>query len=526
MPEKLNYSGSERGNEYDPESFRDKALDHGAGNDLILEGYRDSWVETKTTVLDVMREYNSPMWEHVSQPGEARNNIAHWDLDGQSRSHMEEAENPGPVRAMCFAKDLAEPFADVLLNHRMEFRNADPAGRESMAAIREAMLNGEKGEDATGWEKRFMPEPRPELVEYIERHTDWEERFGTLERFCQDLLETGRNMTFNGILGEDETGLADGRGIMRDAAALIERALRDDRVCEDLLKFAGSDRMDLPPTGQLRPGVTAAHRISYASRVREMLEPRHGEQAAGEAAGIMADQAVLRDTRQAGERTLGYIRDADSAHKLVNDELSRIADMVFVQNNEARGLSLMGSYIRAGIDENDGVRVAHGYNMMDELQRTMAAVSFGLGQNGESLAWDERESGWSAVADLRGIRERGMAPEELRELVQNIREEIPESLEEVSTINKLVREELRASARGRLGSAERAVDQAERNGWNEGIYGVLEENIQGAAELGAVLQTGRVQEATAAGYTHELWDGFLTRRYSPLWERENPMWTE
>ena len=234
---------------YDHMHFRDPALDPKKDNDWIIDSVRDTDQSPFFSAAAVMSPTygNNEMWQN------------HWrhvadrhGTNGQSFNYTTEfrsgEDREGPLRAMCFTADLAYTHTQPFIQAKLEFQHSSGES----APVNFEGPYGPTARKAYEYAASPVVHPESKLGQFQNMHPDdWQETFPRLHSYCSDILQTGQNVTFQGIVDQDEQMLAAGRAMMNAAHDFLDSSTSNKLSSKFILALSKPELFSVAPQGDL-----------------------------------------------------------------------------------------------------------------------------------------------------------------------------------------------------------------------------------------------------------------------------------
>lgn len=456
LSEPVEHSVNDDQNLYDPTEFQDRHADPRKDNEFIIASFNDTEQDPGATYGDIIRTGSASntfmmaighraMEDHASNlAGSERHagNYAHEFLHG----HQE----IGPIRAMCFANDLA-------------------------ASHREAV------DDVLSELHRLTVSPEPNLTEsplaefVANRPDSWVRDGREIINYASDVINAGQLLAYRGISESDPDKIAAGRILMQAASFAVEDAVsQPDNISEW--------RTAIPELTFRTPGAfefTNEHaddRITYLNTVDKAIAPLVDDpEHHASARRAVADSIVHRDLQniyQQGSYRMAY----QPAHPLISPTLQHLNFSAFLMENDPSAEHVRRELAASNPEDFDSVAEArYCYRQMHQVHDALMAVN-------QAASNPQHEAFREALSDVRAIMEHydtsreAMADHhDVVELLESIRDRTDPHTQhiEVATHHiaepgaRILASQLLASARGNLDHAISSVMAFPDAGWNE-----------------------------------------------------------
>ncbi len=286
---------------YNPETFREKGLDAGSGNDVILSGYQDLNTVPGHGPITIMQmgTAGQGLWERSWSRLAAPNGTDHREPGDQRMSR----DVLGPMRAMCFARDVAEIYWNQIERMGIDAFRLTEEGQN------ERRIPGQQSRDECGdlgieWTGDRGETDTP-MTRFAERHPRWEDRYRALEQIAGDTQETGEHLVMIGIMDHDERMVAGGRRIMDDSVGMLEMCIEDDAAGNHVLDQFGNQHPGGPQdTGPDNPRDAAREMARQRTEYVKTIAAACGKKNVGterEVSRFIAEKVVVRDSGAPGE---------------------------------------------------------------------------------------------------------------------------------------------------------------------------------------------------------------------------------
>ena len=335
------YSANRRQEEFDDndiQMFDTQWLEATEQNRSILHSYQNLnvWPTTQPNSVMVVGTGGSGLWERswkrralegATQPYEA----AEYEIYQKGNTQH------GPMRAMCFATDLA---------------------RQHMLATR-------------GISSDYNHERHPD---------DWITGLEALELANRNCLELGQHLTYLGILNDDENMLATGRRIMGQSENNLTRWLDDDAAGAPIQETLAPENADWPAVGA-ELATLAEQRIHYVEKLVELagVDPDNERQVA-EARQFLAEAVVATDLSEAYHQNISYLHEVGAKEGSIPSLMRSISDHTFRDNRSG-----IGQMMAKMLDSKHQEQTEHAYRVLHNMQEQMVAIAYAYDQTGDRL---------------------------------------------------------------------------------------------------------------------------------------------
>ena len=319
--------------EYSPEQlsealakldFQSPPEDPKTGNEEVLSQYRNQDV-TARDGHDRLTQSMQRIRGTSSYPSAVRTEIKSTLDDTSELDYAQALDQPGRLRAAMFAEQLA----DVHRNQLQQISLSATALQYPGADFRTQTPHLEEGptqREAT----------TAALTGFKDRHGEgWNLRHREMMEASAQQLDVGRNLTYAGVIGEDETLLTAGRTMMADAVAHAHLAISSDEASDRLLHFNNDPTASAAWPGlRVDPADWAVDQIiTIEQQASSLLQ--HSDEHPSPTTDIrlteyLADKAVTQDLRAMRSETSALLMTLDETeprqltwflHQLNNDQL-------------------------------------------------------------------------------------------------------------------------------------------------------------------------------------------------------------
>ena len=361
--------------EYSPEQlsealakldFQSPPDDPKAGNEEVLSQYRNQDV-TARNGHDRLTQSIQRIRGTSSYPSAVRTEIKSTLDDTSELDYAQALDQPGPLRAAMFAEQLADTHRDQLQQISLSATALQYPGADFRTETPHPEEEPTQRETTTA-----------ALTDFKSRHGEgWNLRHRDMMEASAQQLDVGRNLTYAGVINEDETLLAAGRTMMADAVAHAHLAISSDEAGDRLLHFNNDPTARAAWPGlRSDPADWAVDQIITIEQQANSLLQHSDEHPSPDTDAhlteYLADKAVTQDLRAMRAETSALLMTLEEReprqltwflHQLNNDQLDP------EQGAPAEGM-------RRSLAESDAPSAYVNYCVAQNSQETVLAVGF------------------------------------------------------------------------------------------------------------------------------------------------------
>ena len=426
--------------DYDQRHFNDAKLDPKQGNDWIIDAVQDldqspmfsaAAIISPTSGDNIMWENH---WRRIAQKHGSAGRPFNYSAEFNGGEQRD-----GPLRAMCFTADLAYPHAEPLVHTELEFQHN--MGNHTPANYTGPYEYTAKSafQDASS----SIPEPESKITQYQNMFPDdWPVIVPRLHIYCTDILQTGQNVTYTGIVEKDEQMMASGRAMMAAASDLLESTATNHISAQLILSLAKPELFNIPPRGDIEAqnnfAASRKDHTEFLSKVFTELTDEYPP-ASDVARFTTAETCISRDANSYHTRTMIALAGTQSSHGLqqhlasVNDAIFKDLDSSIVNDAQKSLYEATDTSIQPELIN----RFQHAYREMHLASEYIINFSQGLQDSQCYQANDARQAGRSAAQDFAYFRESGTPDSEIVAHIRQMQNSIPQTYDDGSAYTRI-----------------------------------------------------------------------------------------